>query len=601
MFSSPINDFLGRLQAEMAKQTDGVVATYIPELARMDPDLFGVAISTLDGAVYAAGDAEAPFTIQSVSKPFVMALAVQDRGVDGLLDAVGVEPTGDPFNAVTLDEGTGRPLNPMVNAGAIVTSALVGGEGPAARSRRIQAGLSAFAGRALEVDDRVLRSELDTADRNRALAYLMRSMGALDLDVEEALEVYCRQCATLVTAGDLAVMAATLANGGRNPVTGEEVVRPEVVTYVLSVMLTCGLYDFSGEWMFRTGLPAKSGVGGGIAAALPGQVGIGTFSPRLDRQGNSVRGVAACEALSRQFGLHVMRPRAAAEPLLHRRLHGSQGRPRRPRLARERIVLGSTREIVVYELQGDLTFKEAELVSRRAAQEHCRWLILDAARVGRVDPVAKGLLDATRRALADCGVTVILAGPWPQGMSGRAATFTTAAEAVESGEDTLLEKASVPGPGEGVPLDANDLCQGMPANDVALLLSLGAALDFKRGDTLAVDPTDESDYALLMITHGIIDMEPSTGLLAATANPDERRINSRAAGTAVGPTALGINPTGYRLVAKTDASVLAFTPKDLDKLHQDHPSTAASLYRNLAAALPAEYPWPSAEDMAMAS
>jgi glutaminase len=597
MSSSPINDFLHHLHMEMVEQTDGVVATYIPELTRMDPDLFGIAISTLDGAVYAAGDAEKPFTIQSVSKPFVMALAVQDRGVDSLLAAVGVEPTGDPFNAVALEEGTGRPLNPMLNAGAIVTSALVAGEDPTARSQRIIAGLSAFAGRELEVDDRVLRSELATADRNRALAYLMRSMGTLQVDVEDALETYCRQCATLVTARDLAIMAATLANGGRNPVTGEEVVRQDVVTYVLSVMLTCGLYEFSGEWMLRTGLPAKSGVGGGITAVLPGQLGIGTFSPRLDAQGNSVRGVAVCEALSRQFRLHVMRPRALAGPALHRRLHGSQVRSRRARPARERTVLDSTREIVVYELQGDLTFKEAELVSRHAAQEHCRWLILDAARVGRVDSVAKRLLDATRRALADCGVTCILAGPWPPGMS----EFTNASDAVESCEDTLLEKAGVPGPDEGVPLDANDLCQGMSAHDVAVLLALGATLDYEQADTLAVESDGGGNYALLMITQGIIDMESSADPFAATVNPEERRITSRAAGTAVGPTAFGINPNVFRLVAKTDASVVAFTPKDLEKLQKRHPSTAATLYRNAAAALAGENRWSAAESVARAS
>jgi glutaminase len=601
MSSSPINDFLGHLHAEMATQTDGDVATYIPELARMDPDLFGIAISTLDGAVYAAGDAETPFTIQSVSKPFVMALAVQDRGVDSLLAAVGVEPTGDPFNAAKLEEGTGRPLNPMVNAGAIVTSAMVAGEDPTARSERIVAGLSAFAGRELEVDDRVLRSELETADRNRALAYLMRSMGAMQVDVEEALEIYCRQCATLVTAKDLAIMTATLANGGRNPVTGEEVVRHDVVTYVLSVMLTCGLYDFSGEWMFRTGLPAKSGVGGGIGAVLPGQLGIGTFSPRLDSQGNSVRGIAVCEALSRQFGLHVMRPRASAGPSIYRRLHGSQVRSRRARPARERALLSSMRDIVVYELQGDLTFKEAEFVSRRAAQEQCRWLVLDAARVGRVDPVAKRLLNATRRALADSGVTCILAGPWPLGMSDSAATFANASDAVESCEDILLEKAGVPGPGEGVPLDANDLCQGMSAKDVAALRALGATLDFKQGDTIAGEPGGDGNYALLMITRGIIDMESSSDPFAATVNPEERWITSRAAGTAVGPTAFGINLNVFRLVAKTDASVLAFTSKDLEKLHKRYPSTAATLCCNAAAASNAEYPWSATENLAMAS
>jgi glutaminase len=331
MVADPVSDLLARIHDGILTDTGGHVASYIPELARADPDVFGLALATLDGALYEAGHARHPFTIQSVSKPFVLALAIEDRGLDALLSAVGVEPTGDPFNAVTLEPGTGRPLNPMVNAGAIVTSNLVHGDDPKSRIERITQGLSAFAARPLAIDERVLASELATADRNRAITYLMRSMGAFDVEVEPALEVYFAQCSFLVTARDLAVMSATLANGGRNPLTGEVVVDPLVVTQVLSIMLTCGLYDFSGEWVLRTGLPAKSGVGGGIAVALPGEFGIGTYSPRLDHQGNSVRGVAACEQLSDQFGLHVMRPPASESAPIRRRLDGGEIRSRRHR------------------------------------------------------------------------------------------------------------------------------------------------------------------------------------------------------------------------------------------------------------------------------
>jgi glutaminase len=599
----PVGEYLRVLHADVAARTDGAVADYVPELARADPDPFGIALSTLDGTVYAVGDADRPFTIQSVSKPFAMALALQDRGVDGLLAAVGVEPTGDPFNAVTLEERTGRPLNPMVNAGAIVTSSLVAGDGPEARSERIRAGLSAFAGRPLEVDDRVLRSELATADRNRALAYLMRSMGALDGDVAEALAVYCGQCATLVTARDLAVMAATLADGGRNPVTGEQVVRPDVVTYVLSVMLTCGLYDFSGEWMFRTGMPAKSGVAGGIAAVLPGELGLGTFSPRLDRQGNSVRGVAACEAVSGRFGLHVMRPRDPSAPALHRRRHGRQVRSRRGRPARERAVLEAAPAVVVYELQGALAFREAELVARRAAAETSRWLVLDAARVHRVDPVAERLLAAAVHGLADRGVTVLRSGPWPPGATSEGNTFAGAADAVEHCEDVVLAEAGLPGPATEVPLAANDLCRGMSAADVEALRGHGAALTFRAGDDLP------GGDALLLVTRGVVDLAPAPGAgpddtpeEAPADKPDDApdRLTSRAAGTAVGSAASGLAPTAVHLVARTDGSGVGFTPAALAALERDHPRAAAILYRNATADLAAEYRWSAAEHVALA-
>lgn len=594
MSGSPVSDVLTRLHTKVVAQTDGNVAEYIPELARVDPDLFGIAISTLDGVVYAAGDADQPFTIQSVSKPFAMALAIEDRGLEELLSAVGVEPTGDPFNAVTLEEGTGRPLNPMVNAGAIVTSALVACTDPEQGSERIVSGLSAFAGRELDVDEGVLRSELETADRNRALAYLMRSMGALQVDVEDALQVYCRQCATLVTARDLAVMAATLANGGRNPITGQQVVHPDVVMYVLSVMLTCGLYDFSGEWMFRTGMPAKSGVGGGITVVLPGELGIGTFSPRLDRQGNSVRGVAACEALSQQFGLHVMRPRGPAAPTLHRRLHGSQVRSRRGRPARERAVLTAADAIVLFELQGHIAFKEAERLTRLMETETRRWLVLDAARAEHVDAVAERLLHATIEGLAGRGVTVLLSGPWPASLTARTTAFTSASRAVESCEGTLLREAGLPDPDEPVPLNANDLCAGMSADDVAQLDALGVTLDVGAGDPVPVGNAD-GEFALLFITRGIVGMQSATESDAAV----EDQITSRAAGSAVSSMAFEPTTGVPLLVAQTAATIVALTVRALEKVQSEHPSVAATLYRNAAAGVAAEYRWSAAENVAM--
>lgn len=296
---------LDGLQAELAVDHRGEVATYIPELARVDPDRFGLAVATTRGVVLTAGDADVRFTIQSASKPFVQALVLATLGRDRYLDHVGVEPSGEAFDSIDLDRERGRPFNPMVNAGAIASVALVPGATEGERFAAILATLEAFAGRALEVDDDVYRSELGTADRNRAIAYLMKSRGVLEGDVEGHLRVYIRQCAVRVTAVDLAWMAATLANAGVHPLTGVRAMPAEYVKDVVAVLLTCGIYDRSGAWAYRIGLPAKSGVGGGLFAVVPGLAGLGGYAPRLDPSGTSVRAGRAFERLSSTLGLHV--------------------------------------------------------------------------------------------------------------------------------------------------------------------------------------------------------------------------------------------------------------------------------------------------------
>jgi glutaminase len=297
---------LGQVLARHEDRTEGAVADYIPELAKVDPDRYGVALASVHGRVYTAGHCSTPFTIQSVSKPFVYALALEDLGLDRVSEHIDFEPSGEPFNAISLDESSGRPSNPLINAGAIVSTSLVAADGADERFARIRGRLSAFAGRELELDEAVYASESATGDRNRALAHLAASSGVLAAPVAEAVDTYFKQCSLVVTAKDLAVMGATLANSGVNPVTGETVIHESTAMTVLSVMATCGMYDDSGEWMVRVGLPAKSGVGGGIVAVQPAEFGIGTFSPRLDRRGNSVRGIAALQDLSDTFGLHLL-------------------------------------------------------------------------------------------------------------------------------------------------------------------------------------------------------------------------------------------------------------------------------------------------------
>ena len=302
----PISVMLEAALGDVRPHRSGAPASYIPELARADPELLALAVVGPRGRVREVGDADAEFSIQSISKPFVLALALQRHGRDAVLAKVGAEPSGEPFNAISLEAVTGRPANPMVNAGAIATTALVAGDDVDEGTAAIAEMLSEFAGRSLWVDEAVYSSESGSGDRNRALAHLMRSYGIIDGPVDTVVETYFRQCSLLVTVRDLAVMSGTLAFGGVNPVTGRRVVEERVARDVLSLMASCGMYDFSGEWMLRVGLPAKSGVSGAVLAVAPSQFGVAAFSPRLDAHGNSVRASAVVELLAERVGMHLL-------------------------------------------------------------------------------------------------------------------------------------------------------------------------------------------------------------------------------------------------------------------------------------------------------
>jgi glutaminase len=292
---------------EVAGYYESGVGYYKPETPRAEQKPFSICLATTDGEVFHAGDHDRPFALQSISRVFVYGLALEAHGRERVLVRVGVEPSGDAFNSIVFDERNNRPYNPMVNAGALATTALVENantELPALE--RILNAVRRYAGNgSLEVDEHTFEAEMRTADRNRATAYLMRSDGMLTGDVETTLALYLRQCSISVSCPDLALMAATLANGGVNPTTGKRALAPRYVRDVLSVMHTCGMYDFAGQWAYRIGIPAKSGVSGGILAVVPGKLGIGVYSPGLDAYGNSVRGTAVCEEISERLGLHV--------------------------------------------------------------------------------------------------------------------------------------------------------------------------------------------------------------------------------------------------------------------------------------------------------
>lgn len=311
--TSPFQSFLNDLYLKYKPLRDGAVANYIPELAKVNPDLFSICVITVDGRVYEVGDYNQLFTIQSISKVFVYGMALEEHGRDYVLTKVDVEPTGEAFNAIILDEQSKRPYNPMVNAGAIATTSLIKGAGATERLNRMLDVFRRYIGRDIFVDISVFMSERTTGHRNRAMAHLMLNFGMIDEKIDEALDLYFQQCSLLVNCHDLALMAATLANKGINPITGEQAVESCYIKDILSVMYTCGMYNFAGEWAYKVGLPAKSGVCGGIIAVVPNQIGIGVFSPLLDSRGNSVRGVKVCEELSQQYGLHLFDSRNSSK------------------------------------------------------------------------------------------------------------------------------------------------------------------------------------------------------------------------------------------------------------------------------------------------
>lgn len=389
-----VQHYLDRIRAEQIDLRDGALASYIPELANVEPEGFGLAVSSSDGYVYESGDAAVEFTIQSISKPFTYALALDQIGEAAVDARIGVEPSGEAFNEISVDDVTKMPKNAMINAGAIAAVSLIPGADADERFGRILEFYSACAGRRLEIDDAVYASEKATGNRNRAIAYMLTSFSVLDGDPDEVLDVYFRQCSVKVTSTDLARMAATLARGGFNPLTGRRVMDPNVVRRTLSVMVTCGMYDATGDWVNAVGMPAKSGVGGGIVAVLPGQLGIGVYSPRLDSRGNSVRGVQVCRNLSSQLGLHFL----------------TVGRESSSTL---RAVFDVSPGIRVYEVQGDLLFAGAEQVLRTAERDRGEYdvAVLDVTRVDDINDAARAMLTGMRANMVASGKDAYLVDP----------------------------------------------------------------------------------------------------------------------------------------------------------------------------------------------
>lgn len=425
-----VQQYLDRICEEHAACTEGALASYIPELAGVDPDGFGMSLSSADGHVYQSGDATTEFTIQSISKPLTYALALHQLGEDAVDTKIGVEPSGEAFNEISVDRVSKTPKNPMINAGAIAAVSLIRAGDADERFECIRDFYSACAGRQLDLDQQVYLSEKATGSRNRAIAYMLQSFGVLEGNPDEVLDVYFRQCSLKVTSTDLARIGATLARGGVNPMTGRRVTDNQVAQRTLSVMVTCGMYDAAGDWVTGVGLPAKSGVGGGIMAVLPGQLGIGVYSPLLDAKGNSVRGVRVCRSLSRQLGLHFLIVSRESRSTI-------------------RAVYEPVEHVRVYEVHGDLLFAGAEQVLRTVSRECGRLdvAVLDVSRLDTINDPARELLAGMSSALRQQGKAGMLVDP--DGAVIRtphrfdAMVFTTLDEAVEEAARRLKEQSAL--------------------------------------------------------------------------------------------------------------------------------------------------------------
>jgi glutaminase len=584
--TSPLHRFLIRCHAEIREDNDGAVADYIPELRKANPKHFGVCLATIDGHVYEVGDSHVPFTIQSISKAFVFALALEMLGAERVEAVVGVEPSGDAFNSIRLSSDN-RPFNPMVNSGAIACSGLIHKAEGSNAFECIRSALGRFAGRELDVDESVFASERETGDRNRAIAYLLRNYNVVEGDVGAVLDVYFRQCSVLVTARDIAIMAATMANNGVNPVTGKQVMKPYTVARTLSIMTSSGMYDYAGEWIYRVGMPAKSGVGGGIVAALPAQLGLGTYSPPLDLHGNSVRGLKICEALSTHFGLHMLNRTGDVRTSVIADYDIGGISSRRSRNPRDQQILEEHHDDVrVIELVGALTFATIDYVSRQLEKVLSQILIIDFRRVASITHAAGLLLADILRNLSAGTTTAILAGIEPKStlwttlkpliteIAG-VRTLALLDEAIEWAEDQIIFRYGgyVEAPANNSHLKEQALLAGLSDEEIADLARLGYPRSYKTGQRIVAAGGPAS--SLFFLQSGMVSVKLPSGVRLATLDQ----------GMEFGEMTLLDEMRTADVWADTNVSCLELPIEEFNGFRREHPLIAERITRNLAVIL----------------
>jgi len=580
MQANSLQEYLESVHRDYAGLDGGEVASYIPELTKADPAWFGIALITVDGHVYQEGDSRQSFTIQSISKAISYGIALEDKGVEAVLKKVGVEPSGEAFNSISLEPDTGRPLNPMINAGAIATVSLIAGDTPAAKMQRMLKTYKDYLGHPVVVDQEVYLSEKSTGHRNRAIAYLLHNSNIIEKDTDEVLDAYFQQCSILVTCRDLALMGATLANDGVNPITGVRALQSCYVPKVLSVMSSCGMYDYSGAWIYEVGMPAKSGVGGGIVAVLPGQFGLAVFSPPLDERGNSVRGLAVCKRISSDFGLHMLHTnRTSAPTVFHSIYDATMVQSKRTRNVEQTRLLAELGHMVcVLELKGDLVFSSAEIVIGESMRlsEKADKLIIDFTRVGTINGGALNLLIDLVRSQYDHGKTVLFTGIANQYVVKKSARgilknleelpllrFDDVDHALEWCEECLL--AGQGGVGEGeAPLATQAFCAGFSEPELSALAAMLERRQYAAGDYLCRE--GEPADCLYFLLQGQVSVSVPLGQRRSG------RISTISAGSAFGEMAmLDQGKRSADIIADTDVtcSILDYTRLDHSAMQDD--------------------------------
>jgi len=586
-------DKLNQLYDEVKNNRLGNVADYIPELANVDEDNFAISISTVDGHIYQVGESRAQFTIQSISKAFCYGIALEDKGLDYVLSKVDVEPSGEAFNSISLEAETGRPKNPMINAGAIAITSLIKGDSSNDKIDRIIEKFSDYVGHRLEIDKDIYQSEKNTGHRNRAIAHLLRNYGILEEEPEKPLDAYFQQCSINVNCRDLAVMASCLANNGVNPITGVRALKENFVPNVLAVMSTCGMYDYSGSWTYNVGMPAKSGVGGGIIAVLPGQFGLAIYSPRLDAKGNSVRGIEVCEQVSKKFGLHMLNTSKITSCAVIRNvytgaeIHSKQQHP--PHVLEFFADHGN--QILVFELMGDLKFVSTELVLREVDQrsDHSNYIILDFYRVTLVDVSAFNFfadlvtrLDAQGKKVIFVGIHLMyyflkyLKKVLPEHLFSRIKLIKNLDHSLEWCENDLLLNNNASSSNENiVPFNQHSLCYSMTKEETIFLEGLTLDRKFKKGEIICKEG-DESKQMFFLISGKVrvsLEVGPNKYL----------RLGGFSPGNVFGESAL-LNDSlrSADVVANSDVVVKELFAKDIvNSTNSLANSVQNKLYKNL--------------------
>jgi glutaminase len=590
--NSPIQDYLETLHREFSGISEGEVATYIPELGKAKPNWFGICLVTATGTVYEVGVTRRSFTIQSISKPFVYGLALEDRGVAAVLEKIGMEPTGDAFNSISLEPGTGRPRNPMINAGAIATTSLITGKSSQIRLKRLVDLLGLYAGRDLEVDESVFLSENETGHGNRAIGHMLRKFDIISEDPKPSLDLYFKQCSVSVTARDLGTMAATLANNGVNPITGKQALRGEFVPSILSVMGTCGMYDGAGEWIYKIGMPSKSGVAGGIIAVMPGQFGIGVFSPPLDPQGNSVRGIRVCQSLSNNYDLHMLNCPSVGNSTIRMKCTAAEMNSKRLRTPREARILSEKGDSIrLYQLQGNLNFTTCEPVMVDVVENigAARQIILDFKRVLTMNKGACRLLHDLIVKLSAGGRSMIFTHighhqevldlhlkAWlGKRFEKLYRSFDDNDLALEWCENVLLKQAlPKQAPRRRVAVKEYELCNNLTANELKLFASLLKKKTYHKGKTI-ISIGEEPREIFLLASGNVsvfIPQEGGSRLRLATFSPamifGEMAVMDRV-------------PRSAKIVADTEVECHVLSLENFDAMGDTHPALKIKLLENL--------------------